>query len=247
MVSLFNVIASIIFIWYNIGEYMKKEYKVYGIPDIIIHRSLAKHDFKKELYNRRIKVDLSNGAMYNREKNTSDNRLAYKDSSKIGSNNLGVHKKHYENKYGKKKGLEKLDSYFEKKVFKEIDNLYLLREKMKNDKKTYKKIIYNKYFIPLILFSLLPLLGLTFLVLFGSNDLGRGIISYCLREKHGTNTGDCKCKSIHQLYEYKGTLEIIGCVNYIYICVMTIIVITVIIYIFIKLIKYKKLEQEKLK
>ncbi|KMZ89672.1 hypothetical protein PVMG_06212 [Plasmodium vivax Mauritania I] len=112
---------------------MKKVYNVDGTSHTMFHRSHAKHDFKKELDNRRNKIDSLNSEKYNREKNESDIRLAYKDLSKRGSNNLGVHKKHYDNKYCKKKGLAKLDRYFEEKLFKKIDNVYVLAEKMKND------------------------------------------------------------------------------------------------------------------
>ncbi|KMZ83402.1 hypothetical protein PVBG_06044 [Plasmodium vivax Brazil I] len=58
---------------------------------------------------------------------------------------LDNYKKCYKNRYSKKKGLAKLDCYYEKKVFDKIDKIYELSRKMKNDKKAFKKEIYNKF------------------------------------------------------------------------------------------------------
>ncbi|KMZ88917.1 hypothetical protein PVBG_06292, partial [Plasmodium vivax Brazil I] len=75
--------------------------------------------------------------------------------------------KGYKDRYMKKKGLSKLDCYYENKVFGKINHIRDIAEKMHNDKKRWKKFFLKKYGIVLMLFALIPAIGLIFPILFG--------------------------------------------------------------------------------
>ncbi|SCA83644.1 Plasmodium exported protein, unknown function, partial [Plasmodium vivax] len=169
-------------------------------------------------------------------------------------NDLDAYKREYKKRYGKKKGLAKLDCYFEKKVFDKIENVYDLADKFVDDKKSYKKEIYRKYGKVLITFALLPLLGLVIPVFF--NKLNPLTANWCLsncRSKHkdGVTTADSDEQAAIATHSGKGltmvsidqdTWNIITDVNSAISYILIILFLFVIIYILIKVIKYEKLK-----
>ncbi|KMZ95085.1 hypothetical protein PVMG_05612 [Plasmodium vivax Mauritania I] len=205
------------------------------------HRLLAKNDIKEELDNTRIR-ELPQDVKYNMKKNEAYRTSTYRTPNKSGSCNLAVHKKQYNNKHTKKKSLGNLDCYFEDKIFKKLDNIYELAEIMKNDRQSYKKEILKKYGIPLISFALLPLFGLVFLILFGHDELGRGIIDFCFHTNEEHARGSLSSCNKARFHDYKKLFIISEYVNYIYMFIMFIIVILVSMYIIIKIMKYKKIK-----
>ncbi|KMZ86479.1 hypothetical protein PVBG_05346 [Plasmodium vivax Brazil I] len=103
-------------------------------------------------------------------------------------NHFDAYKKDYKNRCSKKKGLAKLDCYYEKKVLKKINNIFEITDNNRNNNKFYNKKIYNKYVIRLILFGLLPFLG-TIMPLFFS-EYNTYIREWCFIDcdsKHDNN------------------------------------------------------------
>ncbi|KMZ87884.1 hypothetical protein PVBG_06111, partial [Plasmodium vivax Brazil I] len=103
----------------------------------------------------------------------------------------------------------------------------------------------KKYGVGLIFFSLIPALGFIFPILFGVQDIGRGILSYCLSENHKEHTNHGNCTSTYKWHEHKTTIEIIGYFSYIFFSFFGVIVSLAFIYIFIKVIKYERLKAGK--
>ncbi|SCA83741.1 Plasmodium exported protein, unknown function, partial [Plasmodium vivax] len=166
----------------------------------------------------------------------------YEQLCKRASNHMGVLQRNYKNRFGKKRGLAKLDHYFEKELFYKFDNIYEILNKMKNDKKNYKKKLLRKHGYKLISFGLLPLLGLIYYILCGDKNLGDGgrIINYCNHTQH--SQGDnIKCTK-YMINKNMWKLEYVDYFISSYFCIITIIVLIVIIYTLIKIIKYERIK-----
>ncbi|KMZ76774.1 hypothetical protein PVIIG_05886 [Plasmodium vivax India VII] len=162
--------------------------------------------------------------------------------------------KNYKNRYMKKKGLSKLDCYYENKVFEKFCNICDIAEKMKYDKKRSKSFFLKKYGKALIILALIPSLGLIYYILFGVGK-NPGILELC---DNNTTNGHIDGSGNHKdtpediancfrkpLYDNKETLEIIGHVNFIFSLVMITIVLFVVFYILLKIIKYEKIKSGK--
>ncbi|SCA83745.1 Protein of unknown function, putative, partial [Plasmodium vivax] len=166
----------------------------------------------------------------------------YEKLSKRNSNNIGDLNRNYRNKFVKKRGLAKLDNYFEKKMFEKIDNIYDLSKKMKNDKRSYKKKILNKYGYKLILFCLLPILGLILPIILGANPFGICLIEFC---KHTSHSGVNESCTKYMIGDKQSILECSLYINAVYTYIMTIIVICFVLYALIKIIKYEMIKSNK--
>ncbi|KMZ76711.1 hypothetical protein PVIIG_05710 [Plasmodium vivax India VII] len=182
-------------------------------------------------------------------KDDMNNKPTY-EYLKKGLNDLGSYKKDYNHRYNKKKGLAKLDCYYEKKVFDSIDEIYELSRKVNNSKKILKKKMYKKFGYRHIFFSLLPLFGLILHVLF--SEIGP-FTKYCpsdCDEKHKISNKQ-EIAEIHQEAKLKlapintVTTQIIVILHTLFFVTLSISVITVTIYIFIKVIKYERLKSGK--
>ncbi|SCA60271.1 Plasmodium exported protein, unknown function [Plasmodium vivax] len=166
----------------------------------------------------------------------------YEQLSKRASNHMGVLQRNHKNRFGKKKGLAKLDRYFEKELFYKFDNIYEILNKMKNDKKSYKKKLLRKHGYKLISFGLLPLLGLIYYILCGDQNLGDGgrIIKYCSHTVHSTTVNNNCTK--YMIKENMWKLEYMDYIFSAYFCIIIITVLVLIIYIFIKIITYERIK-----
>ncbi|KMZ96111.1 hypothetical protein PVNG_05879 [Plasmodium vivax North Korean] len=153
--------------------------------------------------------------------------------------------KNYKNRYIKKRGLSKLDCYYENKVFDKFNQICDIGKKMKYDEKRSKKFFLKKYGIGLILFALLPAIGLIYPIIFGVSNKARGIIDYCLHQKHGK--GDLSHSSCSKvgLYGYETIIDQVSYAPLIFSFIMITISILFIIYILIKVIKYEKIKAGK--
>ncbi|KMZ94902.1 hypothetical protein PVMG_05513 [Plasmodium vivax Mauritania I] len=120
-----------------------------------------------------------------------------------------------------KKGLEKLDCYCEKKIFKNIDKIYKLAENGKYDKKTFKKLIVKKYGYKIIFPCLFSLFGLIFPIIDFANV-------------------DIFPVSFKNYWD-----KIISGLNYTFFTIYCTIFLLTIFYIFIKVVKYEKLKAGK--
>ncbi|KMZ95124.1 hypothetical protein PVMG_05953 [Plasmodium vivax Mauritania I] len=204
-------------------------------------RLLAKQELRKKLDRKRLRDELTDFRNGNKVKNYSDDISAYSNLKKRGLNNLDLYKKVYNHRYAKKNVFGKLDCYCEKKLFDKIDYINELAEKKWNNKKSFIKEILKKYFIPLFLFSLLPLLGSIFIILFdGKED---ALIKGC-NKNHTTASG--VCDNTNAMFHDNSIFRAFEKTNYIlFYYIVPSIVILVIFYILLKLIKYERLKSGK--
>ncbi|KMZ84211.1 hypothetical protein PVBG_02438 [Plasmodium vivax Brazil I] len=213
----------------------------YNALNVNFIRLLAKYELKKKLDHKSLREELTDFRKGNKEKNYSDDLTAYSNLKKRGLNNLDLYKKVYNHRYAKKNIFGKLDCYCEKKLFDKIDYINELAEKKWNNKKSFIKKILQKYFIPLFLFSLLPLLGSIFIILFDGED--KAIIQVC-KKNHGGSENPCDTSDA--MFHENDIFWAFEKINYIlFYYIVPIIVIVVIIYILLKLIKYERLKSGK--
>ncbi|SCA83638.1 Plasmodium exported protein, unknown function, partial [Plasmodium vivax] len=176
--------------------------------------------------------------------NYDDNVSVYGNMKNRDSKKLKIYKTAYKHRYAKKKGLSKLDCYYENKIFKKIDYIYNLADNWHGDKKSFKKKIMKKFGTRLIIFTLLPCLGLIIYILFGGKDIGRGIIKICVGS-HGNHLRDSSsCGGIHNVITEDNN-NYIEYANFVFFLVMIILVIFVFIYILLKVVKYERLKEGK--
>ncbi|KMZ79870.1 hypothetical protein PVIIG_05648 [Plasmodium vivax India VII] len=193
-----NIITIVILIWiYDPYDYkcdfdrtLEKKSKHDSIIDIGFNRLLSQYEYKKQLNYTSLSKNLPSHSKFKDIKNEK-NISTYGHLKKGKENELDAYKKNYKYRYGKKKGLAKLDGYFERKVFDKIEHVYDLADKFVDDKKSYKKEIFRKHGKVLITFALLPLLGLVIPVFF--SKLNPFIKNWCLsdcRYKHDGSKGN---------------------------------------------------------
>ncbi|KMZ96393.1 hypothetical protein PVNG_06304 [Plasmodium vivax North Korean] len=223
----------------NFGKSLGMKYEQYRASNVRFIRLLAKQELKKKLDRKRLRDELTDFRNGIKEKNYSDDISAYSDLKKRGLNNLDLYKKVYSHRYAKKNVFGKLDCYCEKKLFDKIDYINELAEKKWNNKKSFIKKILQKYFIPLFLFSLLPLLGSIFIILFDGKD--KAIIKVCTKIH---SNGECDTQEA--MFHVNDTFKAFEKINYIlFYYIVPSIVILVILYILLELIKYERLKSGK--
>ncbi|KMZ79559.1 hypothetical protein PVIIG_00833 [Plasmodium vivax India VII] len=226
----------------NSFKCIKNEHNIEGIFDSTLHRSLTAHEFQEQYdypnMNDKVLDDVDN----NNQEYGIHYVSPYEQLSKRESNHMGVLQRNSKNRFGKKRGLAKLDHYFEKELFYKFDNIYEILNKMKNDKKNYKKKLLRKHGYKLISFGLLPLLGLIYYILCGDQNLGDGgrIIKYCSHTVHSTTVNNNCTK--YMIKENMWKLEYMDYIFSAYFCIIIITVLVLIIYIFIKIITYERIK-----
>ncbi|KMZ76884.1 hypothetical protein PVIIG_05925 [Plasmodium vivax India VII] len=186
-----------------------------------MNRLLSKTELEVELEPNYIKEDISHNYESNELENESEDRSIYRSLKRNSSNHMYSYRKNLKNTYAKKKGLEKLDYYCEKKIFNNIDKIYKLAENGNYDKKSFKNIIIKKYGYKIILYTLFSLLGLIV-----------PILVY----------GKTKVFSLSTKSEIQ---KIIPDINYTFFIIYCTIFILSIFYVFIKVVKYEKLKEGK--
>ncbi|SCA83786.1 Plasmodium exported protein, unknown function [Plasmodium vivax] len=224
-----------------IDKSFKYEKKLHITLDIRSQRLLAKHENKYELKRTTLQYrGLEYGENYNKVNDKKYNP-AYTNLKIDRTNNLEAYKKKYNMRYSKKKGLQKLDCYYEKKVFDNFGKIEELAEKI-NNKKAFKRVIYKKYLLILILIFLYPLLGL--------------IIPIYLKVNNGHFKTTCKTKTINETKKMESIYNHVDCghlelaltlLNTIYFCGFLLISISALIYIYKKHVKYESLKAGKWK
>ncbi|SCA83565.1 Protein of unknown function, putative, partial [Plasmodium vivax] len=167
--------------------------------------------------------------------NVSPNISTYSHVKRNGSNNIDVYMKNYKDRYGKKKGLYKLDCYYENKIFKKIDYIYDLEKRMRNDRKSFKKNILQKFGFPLIFFTLIPFCGIVFPIIFNGYI---PIVNVCYKGHEHTNT----CKDYLELLFTKEQWKIFVPLYTALLSLLTILVLSIYFYILIKVLKYERLK-----
>ncbi|KMZ81960.1 hypothetical protein PVIIG_03766 [Plasmodium vivax India VII] len=217
------------------------------------NRLLARHEKQRELERTKLSAKLSDRRPYTEKRNVSDNISVYSHVKRNESNNIDAYMKNFKRRYGKKKGLSKLDCYYENKVFRKINSICDIAEKMHYDNTNAKKIFLKKYGIGLISFALIPALGFIFRILFGFSRKFPGILGPC-PDDHFTSSGSSTSHSNEAQYkdctkkwvdEQHTLIENLECANMIFTIIMISIVILFFIYILIKVIKYEKIKAGK--
>ncbi|KMZ88745.1 hypothetical protein PVBG_05691 [Plasmodium vivax Brazil I] len=163
---------------------------------------------------------------------------------------LDNYKKCYKKRYSKKKGLAKLDCYYEKKIFDGIDEIYELSIKMKNDKKASKKRIFYKFGYHYILLSLYPIMGIIFYIVF--SEYGP-FEKYCLSDcpsRHGEqNSVAIPTAHVNKNFTMVGfnstVWKIIDALHGLIFITFSAIFIFWVVYTLIKIIKYERLKYGK--
>ncbi|KMZ82387.1 hypothetical protein PVIIG_05558 [Plasmodium vivax India VII] len=247
---IFKIFALVFLIWKSypydykcdFGRTLEKISKNDNIIDIGFKRSLAKHEFRNKLEQSGLREELKDYRNYKVKKNSED-ISAYGGLKRGISNKLDTYKKGYKDRYGKKKGLAKLDCYYENKIFNKIDNIYELTNKINNKNKSYNKKILGKYVISFILFALLPFLGIIFPILIHGDDKDKPILPFSTEDcKNDGANGTCQYNLIHISQD---TLDAIVYLNKTISFLLLILVVLSIVYTFIKVIKYEKLKANK--
>ncbi|KMZ82398.1 hypothetical protein PVIIG_05569 [Plasmodium vivax India VII] len=211
-------------------------------------RLLSKDEYQRKLVHARMNERLSDHSAYKRKIYGEEPISMYSQIKGKVSNNFDSYIKDYKRRYKGKKGLSKLDCYFEKKVFDKLLYLEEIIHKIHNDKKRFKKLIFRKYGIGLILFALTPLLGIIIPVVFYEMFYKQKKIPYeCYDNVNKkinmpgnpfhdfTVTGDISLD----------TYESISYSNLFLSSTLVITVIIVFFYIIKKVIKYNKLKEGK--
>ncbi|CAI7718390.1 Tumour-associated protein/Protein of unknown function, putative [Plasmodium vivax] len=199
-------------------ENVKSDHKFDGIYGIGVHRLLSKTELEFGLEQNNIKEDLSNNYEINELENESEDRSIYRSLKRNSSNHMYSYKKNLKNTYAKKRGLEKLDCYCEKKIFMNLDKLHKLFKNANYDKKTCKNVIHRKYGYKIILSSLFSLLGLIVPILVWANV------------------------ELNFLKSMTHLKTLIPDLNYAFFIPYCTILISTFLYIFIKVVKYEKLK-----
>ncbi|KMZ77004.1 hypothetical protein PVIIG_06071 [Plasmodium vivax India VII] len=208
------------------------------------HRLLAKHEYQYQMPNRELQYKASyNGDNYKLEKGKGNSNTF--DQLKQGrSNHVENYLKSYKNRYSKKKGLSKLDCYCEKKVLDKLHALYGVGEKLRNEKKSFKKFFLKIYGIGLILFALIPALSVIHYILFGADSWWDGIYMFCKEENHNSDSTLEGCQKRHR-YKWKAYIDYIYPALMVFTFTMIIIILIFVFYTLIKVVKYERLKSGK--
>ncbi|KNA02390.1 hypothetical protein PVNG_01544 [Plasmodium vivax North Korean] len=250
--SLIKIVSFLLLLWIydthekrNFDNFPGIEEKHVKIEDTVLFRSLAKHGLKEERERAKLKEKLSYDGDIKKEKFCSDVRPTYGNLRNGELNKFELYKNNYNHRYTKKKGLKKFDCYWENKIFDKFEYVNNLAEKTQISKKSFIKILLNKYTIFISLFALLPVLGIIIPYLFAykcpKDHFLYLFIGECNTE-HQLNGQPGVCKYNNITHISKDAAKAMFYLNTIFTYVSLIVVILVFVYICIKLIKYENLK-----
>ncbi|KMZ87781.1 hypothetical protein PVBG_05033 [Plasmodium vivax Brazil I] len=250
---LLKILAFIFLIWichsdkdtYIFSKLLDNKYEHYISLSTKFNRLLAKHGLQGEFEHTNMRDKISDNTKHNRKRKLSEHDSTYSQLKRKESNNLDVYMKDFKRRYRKKNGLLKLDCYCEKKAFDIIHSINEIAHKYQNNKKGFKKFLFKKHGMLLILLSLLPGISLVFPILFGTKGGLNGVYQICTTSGH-TSDSHGQCTDTH-LDGWEKTVEYMGLYLKIFSFSMIIIIIFFFIYMLIKVIKYEKLKAGKFK
>ncbi|KMZ89616.1 hypothetical protein PVMG_06073 [Plasmodium vivax Mauritania I] len=208
---------------------------------LIFNRLLAKQDLQYELPYGNLREKLSVDRLNKNGKNMLGDISTYSAVKRKESNNLDDYMKEYERRYATKKGLFKLDCYWEKNIFDKIEHINIMAEKTHSHKKRFIKKILNKYTIFLFSFALFPYLGFIIPALFGDKKPKNRFMNLYFGKCSGTDEYYSTCDNgvYHVPTEWSYALFY---TNYIFIFLSIIAFISIFIYTTVKIIKYEFLK-----
>ncbi|KMZ95183.1 hypothetical protein PVMG_05101 [Plasmodium vivax Mauritania I] len=201
------------------------------------HRILAKYENKKELMNSRFYYETRDNESNHRLVNNRDN-YTYDMLKRAKPNNMETYLNGYKYRHSKKRGLKKLDCYFEKNLFTSLDKIEKNAKKKNNGKSPIISIICGKYGLPLFLLSLVPLFALVIPVYVGKVHK-RG------KDQCTVIFTDSSKKEVKNILHRKCTFKEVVNSNYAYIFlfISILIILLLIIYAYIKISKYLRIKE----
>ncbi|KMZ92499.1 hypothetical protein PVMG_06142 [Plasmodium vivax Mauritania I] len=246
-VVLLKLFSYIFLIWNQNNDMVnhhaeEMKFKLGRTLNITFSRLLAKDMPKNDLYKTHVRQNYADYQMNKNIKNEAEKKSTYSQVKGDSLNKLDAYRKGYKRRYSKKKGLAKLECSYEKKIFDKIDYIYGLAENWNNNKKSYKKKIYDKFGVRLILCVLSPLLGLIMPILFFDKD--NALLKLCANNNHP----DC---SLQKFTHCEKSLispeqfDIIEHIHFVFFLLLLIVVLSIIFYTLIKIVKYEKLKSGK--
>ncbi|SCA82025.1 Plasmodium exported protein, unknown function, partial [Plasmodium vivax] len=226
----------------NFDNLLGIEEKHVKIIDTVFLRSLAKHGYKKESVHAKLKEKLSCDGDTKKANFFSDAMSTYGNLKNGGLSEFELYRKKYNHRYTNKKGLKKLDCYWENKIFDKIEKVNVIAERMQDRKKCFIKKILNKYTIFLFLFALIPALGGIIPELFGHEDPKERslklFIGKCTKVNNQKPNG-CE-NGYYHISVYAGRAMFY--MNTIITSMLFIVVVLMLFYISVKYIKYQFLK-----
>ncbi|KMZ89391.1 hypothetical protein PVBG_05987 [Plasmodium vivax Brazil I] len=225
---------------------LENKYAYGNILNINHHRLLAKHELHRKLGYTGTGAQLLRDSIGKNKEKVTDNISISSQLNNKGSNNFDTYMENYKRRYEKKKGLSKLDCYCEKKVFDKLNYIHSLSDKMRNDKKGFKKKILKKYGKVFIILTLIPALGIIYHIFLGFGKKLRFVLKFCLVEEHYKSMKHTQvgCNDL-DLKLWESTLKNIKILYLIFIFTVITIFLLLFIYILTKIIKYEKLKAGK--
>ncbi|KMZ96149.1 hypothetical protein PVNG_06277 [Plasmodium vivax North Korean] len=253
LVVLLKLLAYIFLIWiwysnwdmYGLGNALENQDEQYKNLYTNFNRLLAKHEIQWELERRNFRDNLTDHSTERRKGYITQDISSYSKLKKKGLNDLNAYKKTYKHRYSKKNGLAKIDCYCERKVFDALDNIQRLADNRQKYKKSLKKWFFKKYGVPMILFTLMPLLGAIIPTVLELKYLRKRLFPcYSYDQNWDTIT-----RSTHLYKDYTITRDInvntwmsLEIINKIFLYASILFIAIVVIYIMIKVIKYERLK-----
>ncbi|SCA81799.1 Protein of unknown function, putative, partial [Plasmodium vivax] len=209
------------FFQFRLGNDLETQIKHDESSNTSFNRLLAKHEYKEELDDVNSGGNLLDSEMPLNVNSEEDVTSTYAYLKKRRPINLFSYKKDYKHRYSKRKGLAKLECYYENKIFDKLDGIFLLAKNMKDDKKGFKKKICKRYGLTVGLFLIIVLTAGMINVLNG-------------------------CKVMDVLPKENYVLKVLSHVGYcILLDILPITIFLVLVYITIKITKYKRLKAGK--
>ncbi|GAW82029.1 variable surface protein [Plasmodium gonderi] len=151
-----------VFLQPSVSKNLENTFKLGDISGIQTDRILAKHEVKKNTKHCKLREQKFANGKNMRTKNEEDKTQTYKNTKKEVLSELDTYMRSYVSRYEKRKGLENLDCFCEKKVFDIIDKIDKAR---KSNNKKLKKKLHLKYRFCFVTTCLIPFLGLIFPIL----------------------------------------------------------------------------------
>ncbi|VUZ99992.1 Plasmodium exported protein, unknown function [Plasmodium vivax] len=218
------------------SKFLIKGNKLYVAFDERPHRHLAKHEIQDEKINSSFLYKTNRNGNNYKLMNSRNNNNTYEQINRGKINCVESYLNTFKDRYYKKRGLKKLDCYYEKKLF----SSFLKVEKLAKQKNISKRIIiYIIYVLPLILSFSLPFLAFA---------IPESIIHKCYLKKFTfTVTVDGNDQPTITKDGIITTETIDSSLRYIFLIISIPIVVSFIIYTYIKILKYKRIRLGMLK
>ncbi|KMZ96481.1 hypothetical protein PVNG_05834 [Plasmodium vivax North Korean] len=240
IIFLFNIVSLIFSTWINhrsndVGIhniYLNMKYNKGNTGNVGNNRLLTNDVPQSEIGQSESKHNLTVLEEKNTLKDITDSSEIHEKLNNDISNNICAYIKKLEHGYTDKKGLKRLDCHYEKKLFNEMYKLDKIAGHMKSKNSYFKKVIWKRYGLRFVIFSLVILFGVTASIMCYMNDkVWQDGSNYC---KTSDNTFCKNCTFIENALNPLNTVIHV---------LFFIILLSSIIYVLSKIKKYKRLKK----